>query len=966
MGRTFKRASLGAALVFALTATAHASLAIQAFTFNNGAEFGAAGGALSTSSLVSGNAIQALSYDFRAGGQYVASTFALNTPVSATYIRFRARASMTVRLSLRVTDESGQNLQYNIDRTNASPDDHGWVIHAVDLSKPSGKWGGANTGVPTGRIVSMSLMVDHGAATGVVGTAYFRDIEALALPLGVALPVLPQQAVNIATPVFSNGAEFPGAKGSLRVVAALTGDAVQTLSYDFSKAGRYVGSVMTLASPAEGSYVRFRLRAGAQNKLSLRVTDSTNQVLQYVVDRSNAPVDAMGWTTHTVRLANPAAYWGGANNGQVQGTIKALSFITDKATTGPLSGAIYLRDVDVLNHAPSPSDLLAGEAPATFSLAAIYSNTTGKNKLVTGPAMASGDRTQTITYDFSQSTAYLGARFQLSTMVAANTMRFLMKAPAGLQVGVRFVDESGQSFQARLVKPVGALDDNGFVQYAVKLNQGELHWGGTNTGIVQGRIREVQLVVDESVNRELNAVTTGDVVVRQFQFTNENDQLELNPDAATQTGLRARGSDPTKAMGVVVSGDQMRDVDEAAAAGFKVVRMDMNWAGIERIKGVYDFSSYEPKISRILAKGMTPLLILAYNNSLYLQNALDANDGHSGIADANNRAAFAEFARRAALYYKGRGVVFEIWNEPNGRGFWLPGPDADGFADTLAAAAQAIRTVDPTCTVLSGGLSDTAEMAYLKRLGQRGVLNNVTGVGYHPYTQSTPELQASQTMARRTLLKQTNVTPGLWSTEVGVSSSWYGNQDGTQEANRMAQAVIVSRNVLSSWALNDPLHVVYRLRDYATSAAERDPSNTYYVPYSATNREHNFGLLASDYTPKAARKAIGQLFSAASGRQYQGIVTGTPSAIQAMKFVGAGKETVFVAWSGTPSFQGGVTVLNRCSNRLDLAGNAATSGSCVTDVVGNPVTCTPVNNNSRMICPVSTDKGPIFIRMSTQ
>jgi len=175
---------------------------------------------------------------------------------------------------------------------------------------------------------------------------------------------------------------------------------------------------------------------------------------------------------------------------------------------------------------------------------------------------------------------------------------------------------------------------------------------------------------------------------------------------------------------------------------------------------------------------------------------------------------------------------------------------------------------------------------------------------------------------------------------------------------------MVSRNALNSWAMNDPLHVIYRLRDYGTRTTERDPNVPGYVPYSPTNREHNFGLLATDYAAKPARKAIGQLFSAASGRQYQGMITGVPSALQAMKFTGVGKETVYVAWSGMPNFQGSITVLNRCNAKLDLAGNAATSGSCVTDVVGNPVTCTPINSNTRMICPVSTDKGPIFIRIS--
>lgn len=963
MGRNQKRAAWGASLLLSLTAVAHASLSIQTFSFQNGAEFGAAAGALSTGTLTSGNAIQALNYDFRSGGQYVASTFALASPIAATHVRFRVRAPLTTRITLRVVDQSGQTLQYKLDRSSTAPDDQGWMAISVPLATPSDKWGGVGTGILTGGIASISLMVDRGTATGLVGTAYFRDVEALTLASTAVLPAASLPALNIATPVFSNGSEYPGAKGSLRVVPASTGDAVQSLSYDFSKAGRYVASTMTLAVPTEGNYVRFRLRAGAQNRVSLRVTDSTNQILQFPIDRTGAVVDAFGWSTHTVRLTNPSVFWGGANNGSVQGAIKVLSVVTDKPATGLLSGAIYIRDVDLLNHAPAPSDLLAAEPAALFAQATVYSNTSGLNKVVTGAATSTGDRSQTITYDFSQSTAYLGVRFPLSTMVSANTLRFLMKAPHGLQMVVRFVDETTQTFQSRLLKPVGALDEDGFVQYAVKLNQGEIFWGGANTGIAQGRIREVHLVVNEGSNRELNKVSTGNIVVRQFQFTNENDQLELSPDSATLTGARAKGSDPTKVMGVVVSGDMARDVDEAAAMGFKYARMDLNWPSVEYTKGKFDFSAYEAKISRLLAAKMTPLLILAYNNPLYVSAATNGGT-HTGISDPVNRAAFAEFARQTALHFKGRGVMFEIWNEPNGTGFWAPGPDADGYADALAAAAQAIRTVDPSCVVLSGGLADTSELTFLNRLGQRGVLNGVTGVGYHPYAQTNPEMQASYTMARRTVLKQNRVSTGLWSTEVGASSSWYGNTDGTAEANRFMQAVVVSRNVLTSWALNDPLHVVYKLRDYGTRLNERDPSALGYVPYSTTNKEHNFGLLASDYSPKPARKAIGQLFSAAAGRQYQGMVTGTPSSIQAMKFAGTGKETVFVAWSGTPNFSGAVTVLNRCNTKLDLAGNATGSGSCVTDVVGNPVTCTPVNSNSRMICPVVTDKGPIFIRMS--
>src|SRR5882724_2447999 len=56
-----------------------------------------------------------------------------------------------------------------------------------------------------------------------------------------------------------------------------------------------------------------------------------------------------------------------------------------------------------------------------------------------------------------------------------------------------------------------------------------------------------------------------------------------------------------------------RDLDLIAAAGFKFVRMDFAWDGIESKKGFYDWSSYEQLLAHLDERGLRALLILDYS-----------------------------------------------------------------------------------------------------------------------------------------------------------------------------------------------------------------------------------------------------------------------------------------------------------------------------------------------------------------
>lgn len=99
-----------------------------------------------------------------------------------------------------------------------------------------------------------------------------------------------------------------------------------------------------------------------------------------------------------------------------------------------------------------------------------------------------------------------------------------------------------------------------------------------------------------------------------------------------------------------------RDVADTGHAGFRLIRYDMMWEQVEQQKGVYDFRTFDRLLSQMSAKGIHPLFILDYGNPLYGERALRTEEA---------RAAFARFAGAAAARYKGKGVIWEIWNEPN-------------------------------------------------------------------------------------------------------------------------------------------------------------------------------------------------------------------------------------------------------------------------------------------------------------
>jgi hypothetical protein len=263
------------------------------------------------------------------------------------------------------------------------------------------------------------------------------------------------------------------------------------------------------------------------------------------------------------------------------------------------------------------------------------------------------------------------------------------------------------------------------------------------------------------------------------------------------------------------------EMDMLAASGVGWVRMDLWWEATEKRKGIYDFSSFDTLLSNLDRHHMRALLILDYGNNLY---------GASGEPpyDDEGRAAFARWAVAAVRHFQGRHVLWELWNEPNGSGFWK-NPNPADYAKLALTADKAIHDAFPDETLI-GPATSGVDLPFLEDCFKVGCLNYWDAVTVHPYRQGPPEDAGPEYDKLRKLIahyapvgKRIPIISGEW----GYSVAWGGIDDDRQ-------AKYAVREILSNEECGVPLSIWYDWHDDGT-----DPKNS----------EHNFGLVRNEYHP---------------------------------------------------------------------------------------------------------------------
>lgn len=283
------------------------------------------------------------------------------------------------------------------------------------------------------------------------------------------------------------------------------------------------------------------------------------------------------------------------------------------------------------------------------------------------------------------------------------------------------------------------------------------------------------------------------------------------------------------------------EMERFAEAGYKFARIDLFWGGVEREKGKYDFSAYDRLLDHLAKVGARPLYILDYGNDLYQQ-------GSPSTPEA--RAAFARFAAEAARHYAGKGVVFEIWNEPN-IAFWKPKPNADDYAKLAVETARAVHQADPKATIIAPG-SSGFPWEYFETVFQSGLLAELDGVSVHPYRGQEPEDAAKDFARLRGLIAR--YAPAAKRQMPIISSEWgYSTREGGN-ISEATQAQYIVRMWLANLASGVNLSIFYDWKDDGNDPKEN---------------EHRFGTVRQDLTPKPSFTAAKELISKLSGYQFR-------------------------------------------------------------------------------------------------
>lgn len=242
------------------------------------------------------------------------------------------------------------------------------------------------------------------------------------------------------------------------------------------------------------------------------------------------------------------------------------------------------------------------------------------------------------------------------------------------------------------------------------------------------------------------------------------------------------------------------------------------------------------------------LWILDYSNRNYDQGLSPSSD--------EGRRAFARWAVAAARHFRGHGILWEMYNEPNIH-FWKPKPNLEHYTKLALEVGRALREAEPG-ELYIGPATSEIDFKFLEPCFRAGLLEYWSAVSVHPYRQKSPETAAAEYARLRGMIdqyapkgKKIPIISGEW----GYSATW-------KNYSEVLQGKMLPRQWLTNLADDVPVSIWYDWHDDGLSP--KDP-------------EHHFGTVGHAYhagrdpvyDPKPAYLAAKTLTTALDGYQFK-------------------------------------------------------------------------------------------------
>jgi len=306
--------------------------------------------------------------------------------------------------------------------------------------------------------------------------------------------------------------------------------------------------------------------------------------------------------------------------------------------------------------------------------------------------------------------------------------------------------------------------------------------------------------------------------------------------AAAPSGLPSFVIPDCLGVNIHFMGTETRQVNQIASGGFRFIRMDFSWVHIEKKKGEYDFKPYDELVDSLAARGIRPLFILDYANPLYDNDMAPHTD--------EGRAAFVAFAKAGVIHFKGRGVLWELWNEPNG-GFWRPQANVEDYVKLAKLVYPAIKQADPDCLLLAPALAGW-DYGYIENAFKLGLLNYTDAVSLHAYGAPKPDDAAIYYSKIRSLIRKYAPT----GREYPIISGEWGYSCFSKGISAERQGEYIIRSFLTNIMSGCRLSIWYDWHDDGPNPDEN---------------EHHFGTVDLNYNEKPAYIAMRTLSTELNG-----------------------------------------------------------------------------------------------------
>jgi hypothetical protein len=368
-------------------------------------------------------------------------------------------------------------------------------------------------------------------------------------------------------------------------------------------------------------------------------------------------------------------------------------------------------------------------------------------------------------------------------------------------------------------------------------------------------------------------------------------QINTNPTFPEAVGLNIHFTDPKPG-----------EMKMLAATGVGWVRMDFAWDWTEVAPGKYDFSRFDRLMAALQPYSIRPVFILDYTHKLYDSG----NSPHSAEAQA----AFASWAVAAASHFQGKGIIWEMYNEPNGP-FWRPRANVQDYISLATKVGQAIRKATPGETLIGPGVSGV-DFLFLEACFKSGLLNYWSGVSVHPYRDVPPESGSGDFGRLRQAIERN--APGKRIPV--VVSEWGYPYAKSMDAN--TQAKILARTWLFNRAAGIPLSIWYNWFDPTSN----DPKNLVTGPYNASHDPV--------YQPKPAYFAAQTLTSFLKGYRFSKrlAMSGLTGPNDYVLLFSNGNDVRVAAWTPLPNPH--TIVIPASPGRFRVTNNMGQGGSPLT------------------------------------